>query len=200
MLFTIWFVCPFFRKKVGVFFCGPGELSTTLHKLCNRHSSSQGAKFFYNKEHFWTTILWLTAYVLMRLFYAKLNHFIAIFYSGMLAHIWTLDIYIYIFKLATTTIIVFYISTKKFRSTIHGDPRMSLMLPLFSTLCDTVAFLEVLNDRTSYRKLFRGFSSGNPSRSHPRVRPWPSVLNQSLGGKSPDYYPLNTHSCQTTPE
>ncbi|KAK7107772.1 cytochrome b-245 heavy chain-like [Littorina saxatilis] len=39
-------------KKVGVFFCGPGGLSTTLHKLCNRHSSSQGAKFYYNKEHF----------------------------------------------------------------------------------------------------------------------------------------------------
>ncbi|KAL8579516.1 hypothetical protein ACOMHN_025469 [Nucella lapillus] len=39
-------------KKVGVFFCGAGQLSTTLHKLCNRHSTSQGARFFYNKEHF----------------------------------------------------------------------------------------------------------------------------------------------------
>ncbi|KAK7500036.1 hypothetical protein BaRGS_00008583 [Batillaria attramentaria] len=39
-------------SKVGVFFCGPGALSTTLHKLCNRHSSSQGTKFYYNKEHF----------------------------------------------------------------------------------------------------------------------------------------------------
>lgn len=39
-------------KKVGVFFCGPSQLSTTLHKMCNRFSSSQGAKFYYNKEHF----------------------------------------------------------------------------------------------------------------------------------------------------
>ncbi|XP_076466941.1 NADPH oxidase 2-like [Babylonia areolata] len=39
-------------QKVGVFFCGAGQLSTTLHKLCNRHSSSQGTRFFYNKEHF----------------------------------------------------------------------------------------------------------------------------------------------------
>lgn len=39
-------------SKIGVFFCGPGELSTILHKRCNRHSSSQGTRFYYNKEHF----------------------------------------------------------------------------------------------------------------------------------------------------
>lgn len=40
------------QSKIGVFFCGPGELSTVLHKLCNRHSTIQGATFYYNKEHF----------------------------------------------------------------------------------------------------------------------------------------------------
>ncbi|XP_071112838.1 NADPH oxidase 2-like isoform X1 [Haliotis cracherodii] len=39
--------------SVGVFFCGPKELSTQLHKLCNKYSSdNNGTRFFYNKENF----------------------------------------------------------------------------------------------------------------------------------------------------
>lgn len=38
--------------SVGVFFCGPGALSMTLHKMCNKHSTVGGTKFFYNKENF----------------------------------------------------------------------------------------------------------------------------------------------------
>ncbi|XP_062589559.1 uncharacterized protein LOC134251193 [Saccostrea cucullata] len=37
--------------SVGVFFCGPGALSMTLHKMCNKHSAVGGTKFFYNKEN-----------------------------------------------------------------------------------------------------------------------------------------------------
>ncbi|XP_038076920.1 NADPH oxidase 1-like [Patiria miniata] len=38
----------------GVFFCGPKNLSTVLHKCCNRYSSfkQDGCRFFYNKENF----------------------------------------------------------------------------------------------------------------------------------------------------
>jgi NADPH oxidase 2 len=41
-------------KDVGVFFCGPKQLSTQLHKLSNKYSSNepQGVRFFYNKENF----------------------------------------------------------------------------------------------------------------------------------------------------
>ncbi|KAK3096832.1 hypothetical protein FSP39_003782, partial [Pinctada imbricata] len=37
--------------SIGVFFCGPSILSKTLHKMCNKYSSSE-TKFFYNKENF----------------------------------------------------------------------------------------------------------------------------------------------------
>ena len=40
---------------VGVLFCGPKSLSSTLHKQCNecnQKASSQRARFFYNKENF----------------------------------------------------------------------------------------------------------------------------------------------------
>ncbi|KAL3881160.1 hypothetical protein ACJMK2_027618, partial [Sinanodonta woodiana] len=39
------------EKEIGVFFCGPKQLSNTLHKACNQYSKS-GTKFFYNKESF----------------------------------------------------------------------------------------------------------------------------------------------------
>ncbi|XP_074661481.1 NADPH oxidase 2-like [Tubulanus polymorphus] len=40
--------------SVGVFFCGPKVLSTTLHKMCNQYTSldENGTRFFYNKENF----------------------------------------------------------------------------------------------------------------------------------------------------
>ena len=42
-----------FSKKVGVFFCGPKVLSTTLHKMCNKHGDPDKKTFFvYNKENF----------------------------------------------------------------------------------------------------------------------------------------------------
>ncbi len=37
--------------KIGVFFCGPSELSHELHVLCNKYSN-QKFRFFYNKENF----------------------------------------------------------------------------------------------------------------------------------------------------
>lgn len=40
---------------VGVLFCGPKSLSSTLHKqcnVCNQRASPQRARFFYNKENF----------------------------------------------------------------------------------------------------------------------------------------------------
>ena len=39
---------------VGVFFCGPKGLSTVLHRVCNKHTSTgdRGTRFFYNKENF----------------------------------------------------------------------------------------------------------------------------------------------------
>ncbi|XP_006817487.1 NADPH oxidase 2-like, partial [Saccoglossus kowalevskii] len=41
-------------KNVGVFFCGPKVLSSTLHKKCNEYSTikADGARFHYNKENF----------------------------------------------------------------------------------------------------------------------------------------------------
>jgi predicted ferric reductase len=37
--------------KVGVFFCGPQQLSTELHNYCNLYSNDK-LRFFYNKENF----------------------------------------------------------------------------------------------------------------------------------------------------
>lgn len=43
----------FFRKEIGVFFCGPSVLSHVLHKMANQYSDpSNGVKFSYNKENF----------------------------------------------------------------------------------------------------------------------------------------------------
>lgn len=39
------------KEKVGVFFCGPPELSKELHKLCNSYST-KSVRFIYNKENF----------------------------------------------------------------------------------------------------------------------------------------------------
>lgn len=44
-------------KDIGIFFCGPKILSTTLHNKCNEFSDASGSKghhtrFFYNKENF----------------------------------------------------------------------------------------------------------------------------------------------------
>jgi len=44
-------------KDIGIFFCGPKILSTTLHDKCNEFSDASGSKghhtrFFYNKENF----------------------------------------------------------------------------------------------------------------------------------------------------
>lgn len=38
-------------NKIGVFYCGPSELSSELHKLCNKYSNDN-LKFIYNKESF----------------------------------------------------------------------------------------------------------------------------------------------------
>ena len=38
-------------ENVGVFFCGPKELSSQLHKLCNLYSNNS-VRFIYNKENF----------------------------------------------------------------------------------------------------------------------------------------------------
>ncbi|KAL4232497.1 NADPH oxidase 3 [Mactra antiquata] len=40
------------RTKIGVFFCGPKVLSSTLHKACNQHSIAGDTVFYYNKENF----------------------------------------------------------------------------------------------------------------------------------------------------
>ncbi|CAH1800225.1 unnamed protein product [Owenia fusiformis] len=42
------------NTSIGVFFCGPKVLSTTLHKMSNKYTNIEegGAKFFYNKENF----------------------------------------------------------------------------------------------------------------------------------------------------
>ncbi len=42
------------NTDIGVFFCGPKVLSTTLHKAANRHTSARpgGTKFYYHKENF----------------------------------------------------------------------------------------------------------------------------------------------------
>lgn len=39
-------------KDIGVFFCGVAALSHILHKMCNKYSSMDGARFHYNKENF----------------------------------------------------------------------------------------------------------------------------------------------------
>ena len=38
-------------QNVGVFFCGPANLSRELHILSNKYSN-ESARFFYNKESF----------------------------------------------------------------------------------------------------------------------------------------------------
>ena len=39
------------KEDYGVFFCGPPQLSSELHMLCNKYSS-KSVRFFYNKENF----------------------------------------------------------------------------------------------------------------------------------------------------
>eukprot|EP00051_Salpingoeca_urceolata_P032663 m.16775 g.16775 ORF g.16775 m.16775 type:complete len:672 (+) comp5330_c0_seq1:154-2169(+) len=42
-------------ENVGVFFCGPKVLSSTLHQTCNKFTNAQaanGVRFFYHKENF----------------------------------------------------------------------------------------------------------------------------------------------------
>lgn len=39
------------KEDVGVFFCGPRQLSKNLHKVCNMYSN-ENATFYYNKENF----------------------------------------------------------------------------------------------------------------------------------------------------
>jgi hypothetical protein len=39
------------KKDIGVFFCGPQNLSTQLHKLSNKYSN-ESVRVFYNKENF----------------------------------------------------------------------------------------------------------------------------------------------------
>lgn len=53
LLTCVFFSLSPYRTKIGVFFCGPKQLSSTLHKACNQHSSKEGAIFYYNKENFW---------------------------------------------------------------------------------------------------------------------------------------------------
>lgn len=40
-----------FSEKIGVFFCGLPQLSSQLHKICNKYSNSS-VRFLYNKESF----------------------------------------------------------------------------------------------------------------------------------------------------
>ncbi|KAJ7584892.1 NADPH oxidase isoform 2 [Mycena floridula] len=39
-------------SDIGVFFCGPKVLSTTLHTMSNKYSSPNGTRFFFGKENF----------------------------------------------------------------------------------------------------------------------------------------------------
>lgn len=39
------------KEEVGVFFCGPKNLSAELHSVCNKNSNDR-IQFFYNKENF----------------------------------------------------------------------------------------------------------------------------------------------------
>ena len=47
------FLCSF-RTRIGVFFCGPKTLSSTLHALSNEHSSDDltSTQFVFNEENF----------------------------------------------------------------------------------------------------------------------------------------------------
>ncbi|GAA6000613.1 hypothetical protein JCM10207_004576 [Rhodosporidiobolus poonsookiae] len=42
------------NTDVGTFFCGPEPLSLTLHRMCNKHTTTTqgGTRFFYGKENF----------------------------------------------------------------------------------------------------------------------------------------------------
>jgi NADPH oxidase len=37
---------------VGVFFCGPGPLASTLHQMSNKYTNPKGTRFFFGKENF----------------------------------------------------------------------------------------------------------------------------------------------------
>jgi len=39
-------------SDVGVFYCGPKQLASTLKYMCNKHSDPRGARFFFGKENF----------------------------------------------------------------------------------------------------------------------------------------------------
>lgn len=41
-------------ERIGVFFCGPKEMSRQLNRMCNKHSSLDrlGTRFIFNKENF----------------------------------------------------------------------------------------------------------------------------------------------------
>ncbi|KAJ6461087.1 NADPH oxidase [Mycena sanguinolenta] len=39
-------------SDVGVFYCGPKQLASTLKYMCNKHSDARGARFFFGKENF----------------------------------------------------------------------------------------------------------------------------------------------------
>ena len=43
-----------YRTRIGVFFCGPKSLSSTLHALSNEHSSDDltSTQFVFNEENF----------------------------------------------------------------------------------------------------------------------------------------------------
>ncbi|KAF7377911.1 FAD-binding FR-type domain-containing protein [Mycena sanguinolenta] len=39
-------------SDIGVFYCGPKQLASTLKYMCNKHSDARGARFFFGKENF----------------------------------------------------------------------------------------------------------------------------------------------------
>ncbi|KAF8218117.1 ferric reductase NAD binding domain-containing protein [Mycena galopus ATCC 62051] len=40
------------ESDIGVFYCGPKQLASTLRYMCNKHSDARGARFFFGKENF----------------------------------------------------------------------------------------------------------------------------------------------------
>jgi len=40
------------ESDVGVFYCGPKQLASTLRYMSNKHSDPRGARFFFGKENF----------------------------------------------------------------------------------------------------------------------------------------------------
>lgn len=80
---------------------------------------------------------------------------------------------------------------------IHDDPRVSQLWSLFSISCGLEAFLEVTLSQLEISCL------RIPSPSHPRARLRSNVLKSAPWRHtywSPDYCPLNIHSCHTMPE